>query len=835
MRLVNAVWRRVGLLSVAMGLAVVSVGAQGRGGIQVADLVRQVRTALGHGEVATARRVAESAEGDPAARGLAVSIVDIFEGKYDEARARLTPLAAAAPLGEAALELGLLEVRTGRRADGLRRLDPLIAVRNFSSPDDYFRLARAARASQEFLLANDAYQRVTDVARADIQAEWGDLFFQRHQPGDALTNYTKAFEADPRWVPALLGLARALADEQPPASRKALEQARSIAPDHPDLALLTAEQMLDAEDVTAARAALDHLAKVKPGTIEETALRAAIAYKEGGLSAAEAAADRVRQIDATSGLGFRLASEQAARDYRFDDAAALARKSTEIDRGDPAAFFALGLALLRTGDEPAARTALETSWDLDKSTALTKNLLDLLDRLDTFEIVSHGEFIFKFAKEEAEVFKVYVPPLADEAYQQFVKRYAFKPQGPLLVEVFPRHDDFAVRTFGLPGLVGALGACFGRVVTMDSPRAAQRPGDFSWQATLWHEIAHVFSLQLSEYRVPRWLTEGISVYEEHRRQAAWGRELTLEFARQLGKGENFGLKKLPNAFKRPETLSLAYFEASLVVEHLVAENGEAALRTLLVAYAAGAKDEDAFAKAFGRSVDDVDKSFAAFLEKRYAALRDAMRDPPRQVAADDVNGLRTRAAEAPGNFLSQFSLGRALVQSGDLEGARAPLERAVALAPMASGDESPRALLAGIVEKSDPAKARQLLRELLEYDHTNIAAARRLAALARTAKNTDDEDFALKIVAELDPFDADTHGQLGGRLLAKGDAAGALREFQATLALGPANPAEAHADVAEALLKLGRPADARRQALLALKIAPTFARAQDLLLAASGN
>ena len=82
---------------------------------------------------------------------------------------------------------------------------------------------------------------------------------------------------------------------------------------------------------------------------------------------------------------------------------------------------------------------------------------------------------------------------------------------------------------GLPGLVGALGACFGSVVAMDSPRA-RPPGEFSWQATLWHELAHVFTLQLSKYRVPRWLTEGISVYEEHRRSPAWGRELTLEFA-----------------------------------------------------------------------------------------------------------------------------------------------------------------------------------------------------------------------------------------------------------------------------------------------------------------
>src|SRR5262245_18393338 len=115
-------WRRAGLMLFAIGLAVVSVGAQaGRGGVPVADLIRQVRTALGHGDVSTARRVAETGQGDVATPALAVSLVDIFEGKYGDAGTRLMPAAAAAPLGEAALELGLLEVRTGHRAEGRRR------------------------------------------------------------------------------------------------------------------------------------------------------------------------------------------------------------------------------------------------------------------------------------------------------------------------------------------------------------------------------------------------------------------------------------------------------------------------------------------------------------------------------------------------------------------------------------------------------------------------------------------------------------------------------------------------------------------------------------------
>ena len=71
--------------------------------------------------------------------------------------------------------------------------------------------------------------------------------------------------------------------------------------------------------------------------------------------------------------------------------------------------------------------------------------------------------------------------------------------------------------------------------------------------------------------------------------------------------------------------------------------------------------------------------------------------------------------------------------------------------------------------------------------------------------------------------------------MTKGDHAAALIEFQAAVAVGPPNLAEAHSDVAEAALKLGRKDEAKRAAILALKQAPTFARAQDLLLEAIGR
>jgi Flp pilus assembly protein TadD len=331
--------------------------------------------------------------------------------------------------------------------------------------------------------------------------------------------------------------------------------------------------------------------------------------------------------------------------------------------------------------------------------------------------------------------------------------------------------------------------------------------------------------------VPRWLTEGLSVYEEHQRVSAWGRELTIEYARNLAHGKTFGVKGMSGAFKHPESLSLAYFEASLVVEYLASLKGYEGIRTLLKAYAGGANDAEALSTTYGQSIDELDRAFTAWIKQQYGALSIALADPPSQVDAKNLDGLKARAAAAPGNFYSQWTYGRALFESGDLAAARPVLELAAKLAPPVEGSISPHGLLAQIAEKdNDIPRARQELRDLLSFDHQNVEAARHLAQLAAKSNATDDQDYALRLIADLDPFDGQVHTQLGKREMAKGHHPEAVIEFEAALALAPANLAEAHTDLGEALSTVGRRDDARREALSALQMAPTYSRAQDLLL-----
>ena len=62
----------------------------------------------------------------------------------------------------------------------------------------------------------------------------------------------------------------------------------------------------------------------------------------------------------------------------------------------------------------------------------------------------------------------YVLELARESIATFSRRYGFKPREPMTVELYPDHDDFAVRVAALPG-IGLLGVTFGYLVAMDSP------------------------------------------------------------------------------------------------------------------------------------------------------------------------------------------------------------------------------------------------------------------------------------------------------------------------------------------------------------------------------
>ena len=789
---------------------------------------------LAHGDREAAEELAAGRDAsDPAAAALRARLL-IGVGEYEEAEALLAPVAREAPSSVAGLELARLLLTLGRAGEAVPFLEAVIVrgLNSFDGLSQYYG-ALASRAAGGFRRANTFLRGAARVLPNDpaVHTAWGELFLEKYNNPDALQSFQDALKLDENWAPALVGMARVLANENPPVARGAVERALGVDESNVGAHLFVAELELGDRNRDAARESIGRALDINPRSLDARSLLAAIAWLEDRTDDFTAEVERVLAINPNYGDVYRIAGSQTARAYRFPEAVTLVQRALELDPDNTRAYGELGMHLLRTGDEPAARVALERSFEEDPYDVVTFNLLQMMDNLDEFVTVERGDLIVRLHPDEAPALEPYVVDVAQEALDELSARYRMTLQTPVLVEVFPNHDDFAVRTLGLPGMIGALGACFGQVVTLDSPRA-RPPGDFNWMSTLWHEIAHVITLQMSNQRLPRWLSEGISTYEEKRKHLAWGRDQALEFAGALNAGTLLSISELERGFTRPESISLSYFYASVVVEHLIEAYGMEALRTLIRAYGDGLETEEALAR-IDLDYERLQASFDAFVEAQFGTLRRALQNAPRNLpeGPERLEALRKLAEEQPDNFNVQFGLGQALRAAGDTAAARTAFERAAELAPMATGLGSPRGQLASLAEEEgDPEREMQELERLLVYDETSIDAVRRFAALADDAGDDARLQAAYERLIEIDPFDPIPHQTLGRLARDAGRTETAVRELEVALALGPVDRVAAHTDLAETLFAAGRLAEARRQTLSALEIAPTYDRALELLL-----
>jgi tetratricopeptide (TPR) repeat protein len=771
------------------------------------------------------------------ARSVAIRArAEVARGRYAEAEKILTPVATAQPGSDAALELGLLQMQLGRRNEAVRILKQIVARVDGQTAAENLRLGQAARALGAFQDANGFFRQANRLAPTDVEINtaWGELFLEKYDRKEAIRSFQDALKVDENHVPAILGVARIATEENPPAAKQAIERALKVNPNSVPAHLLAAEMSLDDRKRDDARESVQRALKVNPSNLEARSIVAAIDNLEGKTTAFNEQIQQILKINPIYGEVHRVAGDHLARNYRFDEAVDQVRRGLAIDDANTRAHADLGKHLLRTGDESGARRALERAFKDDPFDQQTFNSLTLLDTLDKFETITDGDLIFRFDPSEVGVMREHAIPLAKEAMAALTKRYNFTPQGPILIEMFPKHDDFAVRTIGLPGMIGALGACFGRVVTLDSPRA-RPPGDFNWGETLWHELAHVFTIQMSKQRVPRWLTEGVSVWEERRARPEWGREMDLPFVNALNEGKVMKLDVLNQGFQDPKMISLAYYQASLVVEHIVETYGEPKLHALLRAYGEGLEDETAIKEGLGVSLAQLQTGFDARLDKQYADLRRALKTPEmkEKMSVDDLKAL---AASNPDSFGVQMRLALALQEAKDSAGAIAALERASKIIPGASGASNPNSLIAKIaLEQKDTARAIRALEAVMRVDHSDVEAARQLTQLVTPLNDPARTEDAYRRLVAIDPFDREAEAQLGRLALKRKDAVTAVRSFKSVLGANPPDRAQAHVELAEAHVAAGQYAEAKKQTLAALEIAPSFERAQDLLLRIAEN
>src|SRR6185503_13155628 len=292
-----------------------------------------------------------------------------------------------------------------------------------------------------------------------------------------------------------------------------------------------------------------------------------------------------------------------------------ARRAVEISPDLWDAHLKLGMSLLRIGQMETGRASVEKAFKGDPFNIWAKNTLDLLDSMKSFKETKHGAFIIKASAQESDVLAPYAASLLEEAAAKLTAKYHFTPKAPIIIEIFQNHEDFAVRTLGMPGL-GALGVCFGGVVAQDSP-SAREAGEFNWGSTLWHEYTHVITLQMTDYRIPRWFSEGLSVYEERRARPGWGDDWNPMLLNSFATGRWHKIANLDGAFSHPrgpEDLTVAYFQASQVCEFIADRFGFEAILRMLALYREKAQTADILTRALKFSESDFDRAFKEYVE-----------------------------------------------------------------------------------------------------------------------------------------------------------------------------------------------------------------------------
>jgi cellulose synthase operon protein C len=740
----------------------------------------------------------------------------------------------------ARLNLGVLRWERGEKDAAMRLFEQVVAAAEDGgrlTADDLAAAGTAYRYlgrddPQLFRNALRAFDAAAAAAPDDPEprARAGELFLLKYNSPEAAKSFDEALKLNPRHPRALVGAARRRQFDDEPGAADLARQALKTNPNFVDAHVFLAAQHLDAEDYERAAAEVERALAVDPTSLDALSTLAAVRHLQGDRAGAEEAARRVLARDPTHAELYATMAELSARHRLYQDAVGLAERAVRLDARAWRAHALLGINQMRVGKFAEARKSLETAFAGDPYDVWVKNTLDLLDATAGYEETRSRRFHFVADSQDAELLTPYLSDLMEEAYDRLAARYGYRPPTPVRLELYRSHADFSVRTVGLAGL-GALGVSFGSVLAMDSP-AAREAGQFNWGSTAWHELAHAFTLGMTDHKVPRWLSEGISVLEERRARPGWGDDVSPVFLAAYEEGRLHPVSRLNDGFMRPsypQQVAFSYYQASLVCEMIERQWGERALPEMLRGYKDGLSTEQVVARVLKTDMPELDRRFDAYLRERFAA-------PLATVRAGRPNGgapggTPTTGAADAGDFAAQLAAGRARVEAGKPDEAVPYLQRAKALFPRYGGADSPHWYLATIYK--DRGKLREAaseLAELVAVSETHYKAHLELADLRERLGDRAGAAAALDAALYIYPYDAAVHARLAALYAGLGERAKVVRERRAVVALAPVDAAEAHYQLALAYYEAGDAAAARRELLRALEMAPGFERAQELLL-----
>jgi tetratricopeptide (TPR) repeat protein len=679
------------------------------------------------------------------------------------------------------------------------------------------------------------YDKVIDVdpnfldaylATAELAIDKGDFAV-------AAETLAKADKIDPADPDIASLAARAWANSDREKANEFLIEALRRNPNHADSLIAKAEMEIDAESYIDARATIRKVLTTNLHEPRAWSLLAVLAHLQGhyeieSLMRSAALTPYRNNPEVDHLIGRKLSDK-----YRFAEGADYQRRAIEVDARYNAATFQLAQDLLRLGQDEVGWLLAKEVADEDPYNVVAHNLMTLNDRVGGFTRIESDGIEVRMDPREAMIYGDDVMNLLREAKTVLCEKYQIAPEKTIIVEIFPDQSDFAIRTFGLPGGEGFLGVCFGRVITANSP-ASQGERPSNWQSVLWHEFCHVVTLEKTRNRMPRWLSEGISVYEERQRDPAWGESMSPRYREMILGDDLTPVSELSGAFLRPKSplhLQFAYYESSLVVEFLIQTHGLPVLIATLDDLAAGLGINDALIRNVG-SIEKLDAQFRDYaigLAESFAPDAQWDRDAiPEQPSPDE---LVAWCKQNPTNYWALSSLATMQVQAKQFAEARKTLETIRDLGAMTAQRSGPMEQLALVYQQlGERDLEMETRRKIVAESSDALPSLDRLIEMA-----SDDEDFyrMLRYAEQylaVQPLTATGHEAVATASEQLDAPQRTVNAIEVLKLLDPVDPAKLDYRLASALVKSHRNLEAKRAVLRSLEEAPRYRDALRLLL-----
>ncbi len=629
-------------------------------------------------------------------------------------------------------------------------------------------------------------------------------------------------------------LAESIASASAPETSALFQQILSINPNYAKALLKLAERQIDAEDYVAATDTLARIHEINPWHPVAHALQAVIHHLQNQPVEEARSRSRALAFSDASPVVDHVIGEKLSRKYRFSEGAAYQQLAMSVDPTFVPAKTQLSQDLLRLGEDEAGWSMAEAAQKQDTYSTSLYNLMQLKDSLDEFRTLTSKRFIIRMSRLEATVYGSRVEALLNRAFETLSERYGYTPSEPIVVEIFDRPDDFAVRTFGMPDVAGFLGACFGKLITANSP-ASQRNSPSNWESVLWHEFCHVITLQMTDNRIPRWLSEGISVYEERRTDLRGGQSMTPGFRERITTGNVTPVSQLSSAFLRAESgedLNFAYYESSMVVQFIVEQHGFESLVLILNDLQDGFVINDALERRAG-GLAELDAAFAEYLT---GLANSYAQDVEFAIETDGETRPDLKALQQnPNHYTAGLSAAADLIRAGELDSAETKLRELIKLFPEDSSAGGARRILAEIYKKQQKSDQQAtVLSEHLQRSGDDLNAALELLSLQVTAEQWPQALATGQLVMAIDPLQPDVLRQVLKVATSIKDDNLAVNVLKGLLELQPADSARTHFLIAR-ILQSQDAEQSRRHVLLALEQAPRYRAAHKLLLDLTGT